>query len=81
MHSSKYTKHIQQIDPDIEHMPLPEAKPVADYIHTDENGREYIIITHMTEKDGNYGLEQYRRYLEPLNEEDAQRTFIKFAKA
>lgn len=64
-----------------ENTPRPEAKPVADYIHTDENGREYIVISRIIKKDEYYGYEQFRRYLEPLNEEDAHRSFIPFSRA
>ena len=61
--------------------PLPEAKPVCDYIHADEDGREYIIISRMVKTEDICGLEQFRRYLEPFDENDAKRTFIAFHKA
>lgn len=58
--------------------PPPEAKPVADHIHIDDDGREYIVISRMVQEEGRCGLEQFRRYLEPYDEATAHRSFIPF---
>ena len=82
MHTPKIAEKIKMMEARAEaaeyearHTP---RKP-NDFIHTDDEGNDYVVITHTIKKDGNYGIEQYRRYLMPLDEETAHRSFIPMA--